>query len=63
MIKKTYKIKGIDCPSCATNLECDLECFSAKCSYTKNTLEVILKNKDQEKLVFETVKKADLQIE
>lgn len=60
-----YKVKGLDCPSCAVNLECDLECFckSAKCNYTKGTLEVVLTNKNQEKKVFETVKKANLQIE
>jgi len=64
-VKKVYKIKGLDCPSCATDLECDLECFckSAKCSYISNTLEVILENSDQEKRVFETLKKANLKIE
>ena len=62
---KTYKIKGMDCPSCAVNLECDLECFckSAKCNYAKGILEVVLTNINQEKKVFETVKKANLQIE
>jgi hypothetical protein len=65
MIKKTYIIKGLDCPACATSLECDLECFCkyAKCSYVKGSLEVILEKPDQEKLVFETVKKANLQVE
>ncbi len=64
MIKKIYKINGLDCPACATDLECDLECFckSAKCNYVKGTLEVILINKDQERRIFETVKKANLQI-
>jgi hypothetical protein len=39
---KTYQIKGMDCPSCAAMLECDLEDVGckAKCSYTKGTLEV-----------------------
>lgn len=65
MVKRTYKIKGLDCPACATNLECDLECFckSAKCNYAKGILEVMLINKNQERLVFETIKKANLQIE
>ncbi len=65
MIKKTYKLKGLDCVSCAVNLECDLECFckSAKCNYIKNTLDVVYEKKDTEKQIFETVKKANLQIE
>lgn len=64
-MRKTYKIKGLDCPACATNLECDLECFcqSAKCNYAKSILEVILKSKDQEKQVFETIKKAGYKLE
>lgn len=39
---KTYKIVGMDCPSCATMLECDLEDVGckAKCSYSKGTLGV-----------------------
>jgi copper chaperone CopZ len=65
MIKKTYKIKGMDCPSCAVSLECDLECLckSAKCNYAKSTLEVVFGSIDQEKKVFETVKRAGYKIE
>ncbi|HKC04388.1 MAG TPA: cation transporter [Patescibacteria group bacterium] len=39
---KTYKIKGMDCASCASLIEMDLEDagVSAKCSYVKETLEV-----------------------
>ena len=42
MTKKIYKIEGMDCPNCAVMLECDLEDagIEAKCSYTKNTLEI-----------------------
>ena len=41
-IKKTYKIKGMNCPSCASLLELDLEDVGvkAKCSYPKSTVEV-----------------------
>lgn len=36
-----YKIKGMDCASCASLLELDLEDagIKAKCSYPKETLE------------------------
>lgn len=42
MAKKIYKIKGMDCPSCASLLEIDLTDagIPCKCSYTKETLEV-----------------------
>lgn len=41
-MKKTYKIKGMDCAACATLLEMDLEDagISCKCSYPKETLEI-----------------------
>lgn len=42
MNKVKYKILGMDCPSCAIMLECDLKdagCM-AKCSYAKSTLEI-----------------------
>lgn len=39
---KTYKINGMDCASCASLLEMDLEDAGVKacCSYPKSTLEV-----------------------
>lgn len=42
MSKKNYKLKGLDCPSCAAFLESDLEeaGIKCKCSYTKETLEI-----------------------
>lgn len=42
MVKKNYKIKGMDCASCAQLLELDLEDAGVKaaCSYPKETLEV-----------------------
>ncbi len=42
MTKKTYKIKGMHCTSCALVIEGDLEDAGvrARCSYAKETLEV-----------------------
>jgi copper chaperone CopZ len=42
MIKKIYKIKGMNCPSCASLLELDLEDagIKAKCSYPNSNVEV-----------------------
>lgn len=39
---KTYKISGMDCASCASLIEMDLEDagIKATCSYPKETLEV-----------------------
>lgn len=41
-MKKVYKISGMDCPSCATLLEMDLQDtgIPCKCSYVKETLVV-----------------------
>lgn len=41
-MNKTYKIKGLDCASCASLIEMDLEDIgiSCKCSYSKETLEI-----------------------
>ncbi len=40
--KKTYKVAGMDCASCAAMIELDLEDIGvkAKCSYPKETLEI-----------------------
>lgn len=42
MIKKTYKIIGMDCTACATAVEVDLEDLgiNAKCSYASQQLDV-----------------------
>lgn len=42
MSKAIYKIKGMDCASCASMIELDLEDagISGKCSYAKEELEV-----------------------
>ena len=41
-MKKAYKIKGMDCASCATLIEMDLEDagIKASCSYPKEILEI-----------------------
>ncbi len=41
-MKKIYKVDGMDCVSCATMIELDLEDagIKAKCSYAKQKLEV-----------------------
>lgn len=42
MIKKTFKLKGMDCPSCAILIEGELEDqgVTARCSYAKEIVEV-----------------------
>lgn len=42
MTKKVYKVKGMDCASCATILELDFEDagIKAKCDYATEKLEV-----------------------
>lgn len=42
MIKKTYKVTGMDCTSCAMIIESDLEDAGVKasCNYAHETLEV-----------------------
>lgn len=52
-MKKTYTIKGMDCASCAQMLELDLEDagIKASCSYSKEELQVELKDTaDDEKV-------------
>jgi copper chaperone CopZ len=61
-MKKTYKIEGMDCASCASLLEMDMEDagISATCSYTKEELAVS-ENHDPKKIE-EVVKKAGYKI-
>lgn len=42
MVKKRYKVKGMDCTSCAMVIESDLEDAGVKasCSYVRQTLDV-----------------------
>jgi copper chaperone CopZ len=62
MTKKVYKIKGMNCPSCASMIELDLEDagIKAKCSYPNSSLEV--EGKYDSKKVIETVKKSGYSI-
>ena len=59
---KIYKIKGMDCSSCASLLELDLEeiGISGKCSYQKETLEI--KGSHDHKKVADLVKKSGFEI-
>ncbi len=62
MQKKIYKVEGMDCASCASLLELDLEDagIKASCSYAKGTLEVD-KDTDKKKLS-EAVRKSGYNI-
>jgi copper chaperone CopZ len=57
-MKKIYKISGMDCASCASLIEMDLEDvgIKASCSYPKETLEV--EGEHDIKKVEEVVKKS-----
>jgi len=64
-MKKIYEISGLDCPSCASLLESDLEdiCIKAKCSYQKSSLEVEFDDKLDESEIFSLVIKSGYQIQ
>lgn len=61
-MKKIYKIKGMDCASCASLIEMDLEDagIKTKCSYSKETLEV--EGAHDKKKVVEIVSKSGFSI-
>ena len=61
-MKKIYKVAGMDCPSCASLLELDLEDagVKAKCSYPNSTLEV--EGAHDPDMVIETIKKSGYSI-
>lgn len=61
--KKSYKVEGMDCASCATMIELDLEDagIKAACSYAKGVLEV--EGTHDPKKVVEIVKKSGYSIE
>lgn len=62
MKTKVYKIEGMDCASCASLLEMDLEDIgiNAKCSYAKSILEV--QEDHDKKKVYEVIKKSGFKI-
>jgi len=61
-MKKTYKIKGLDCAACASLIEIDLESagLRCKCSYPKETLEV--EGNHDLKMLKEIIKKSGYNI-
>lgn len=64
-MKTKFKIKGMNCASCATLLEMDLEDlgYKAKCSYANSELEVETNDKDALKSITEQVEKSGYKIE
>ncbi len=65
MTKKTYKIDGMHCTSCALMIESDLEDAGVKatCNYAKEILEVEFdEQKIGEKKITEVVASAGYQI-
>jgi copper chaperone CopZ len=62
MKKKIYKITGMNCASCASMIELDLEDagIKAKCSYPNSRLEV--EGTHDPKKVVETIKKSGYSI-
>ncbi|MEK7168520.1 MAG: cation transporter [Patescibacteria group bacterium] len=61
--KKTYKIKGMTCDSCAKMIELDLEDAGhiCKCSYATETLEI--EGDHDIKKVIDIIKKAGYTLE
>jgi copper chaperone CopZ len=62
MIKKTYKVSGMHCVSCASMIELDLDDagIKAKCSYINETLEI--EGPHDKKKVIEIVKRSGYSI-
>lgn len=60
MIKKKYKITGMDCDACAKMIELDLEDagINCSCSYASQTLEVEIKAKEEEIKVITLIEKS-----
>ncbi len=64
MIKKTYKLKGMHCTSCAMVIEGELEDIgaNASCSYARETVDVAFdENKLTEAAIKDTIRKAGYQ--
>lgn len=62
MIKKKFKIEGMDCVSCALNIDMELEELqgvkSTNTNYAKSELEIEFDpEKVDEKLILEAIKK------
>lgn len=66
MIKKTYKVSGMDCTSCAMLIESDLEDAGVKstCRYAAQMLEVEFDEQEtSEQTIKEVVKKSGYTLE
>lgn len=63
-MKKTYKITGMHCSSCASLIELELEDIGVKasCSWAKQTLEVEINAQNKEETVKSLLEKAGYQI-
>jgi len=63
MNKQSFKVKNMHCASCASLIELELEDIgiAAKCSYTKQTLEIVDNGADFKKIQ-EAVKKAGYEL-
>lgn len=64
MGKKTFKIEGMDCASCAMIIESDLEDagIAARCSYAKESLEVENDGSVKDGVIREVIEKAGYKI-
>lgn len=65
MSKKIFKLSGLHCVSCATNIEWELEDkgLVAKCNYAKQTLEVEIGSENKDQVIKETVEKLGYKVE
>lgn len=66
MVKKSFKVNGMHCTSCASLIEADLEDAGAKasCSYARQTLVVEYdESKLSEEKISEMVKNSGYEIE
>lgn len=65
MANKIYKIKGMDCVSCATLIESDLEDegINCSCNFAKATLEVHDHKPDMEVKIVNVIKNLGYEID
>lgn len=60
MTKKTFKVSGMHCSSCAMAIEWELEDagVKAKCSYARQELEVEFEDKNSEEKIKKVVQES-----
>lgn len=63
MKSKIYKIKGMDCASCATLIQMDLEDAGYKCSCSYTSEELEIEGEHDIKKVIDIVKKSGYTLE